>query len=141
MYLTWVIATAAGAALGPTLGDVEAYGFEMAFPAVFLVMLKGMWERRPCRPSVAHSLALAGVMHLLLPGAWYVAAGAASGLVSAYAWEGRVLISVIAPAFVSDRPADLAALAITVFAATRVSLLPTVVIGVAAAGLFRHFAA
>jgi uncharacterized membrane protein len=54
---------------------------------------------------------------------------------------GCVLISVIAPAFVSDRPADLAALVITVFAATRVSLLPTVVIGVAAAGLFRHFAA
>ncbi|MBV6670064.1 AzlD family protein [Xanthomonas euvesicatoria pv. alangii] len=51
---------------------------------------------------------------------------------------GCVLISVIAPHFVSDRPADLIALAITLVTATRLSLLPTVVIGVAAAGLLRH---
>jgi uncharacterized membrane protein len=54
---------------------------------------------------------------------------------------GCVLISVIAPAFVSDRPADLAALAVTVLAATRLSLLPTVLVGVAAAGLLRHLGA
>ena len=46
-----------------------------------------------------------------------------------------IAISVIAPHFVSDRPADLAALAITLFAATRLPLLATVVIGVCAAGL------
>lgn len=51
---------------------------------------------------------------------------------------GCVLISVIAPYFVSDRPGDLVALAITVVAATRLSMLPTVVIGVAASGLLRH---
>lgn len=51
---------------------------------------------------------------------------------------GCVLISVIAPHFVSSNPADLAALAITVVAATRLSMLPTVVIGVAAAGVLRH---
>lgn len=52
---------------------------------------------------------------------------------------GCVLISVIAPYFVSDRPADLIALAITALAATRFSLLPVVVIGITAAGFFRHF--
>lgn len=51
---------------------------------------------------------------------------------------GCVLVSVIAPAFVSDHPADLLALAITVFAATRLSILPTVLIGIASAGLLRH---
>ncbi|RQS71578.1 AzlD family protein [Burkholderia sp. Bp8963] len=51
---------------------------------------------------------------------------------------GCVLISVIAPAFVSSRPADLAALAITLLAATRLSILPTVTIGVVAAGVLRH---
>jgi len=51
---------------------------------------------------------------------------------------GCVLISVIAPAFVSRNPADLLALAITLFAATRLSMLPTVLIGVASAGLLRH---
>jgi len=50
---------------------------------------------------------------------------------------GCVLISVIAPDFVSRNLADLAALAITVLAATRLSMLPTVVIGVASAGVLR----
>lgn len=51
---------------------------------------------------------------------------------------GCVLISVIAPDFVSDKPADLIALAITLAAATRLPMLPTVLIGVAAAGVLRH---
>ncbi|MCA8223471.1 MULTISPECIES: AzlD family protein [Burkholderia] len=51
---------------------------------------------------------------------------------------GCVLISVIAPAFVSTRPADLLALGITIVAATRLSILPTVAIGVVAAGVLRH---
>lgn len=51
---------------------------------------------------------------------------------------GCVLISVIAPDFVSEKPADLIALAITVFAATRFSMLPTVLIGIASAGLCRY---
>ncbi|WP_308923218.1 AzlD family protein [Janthinobacterium sp. J1-1] len=52
---------------------------------------------------------------------------------------GCVLISVIAPAFVSEQPANLLALAVTVLAAMRFSLLPTVMIGVAATGLLRHW--
>lgn len=51
---------------------------------------------------------------------------------------GSVLISVIAPVFVSGRPADLIALALTLLAATRIHLLPTVMIGVASAGLLRQ---
>lgn len=52
---------------------------------------------------------------------------------------GCVLISVIAPSFVADQPADLIALAITLAVATRQSLLPTVLIAVASAGLLRYF--
>ncbi|MER8464617.1 AzlD family protein [Mesorhizobium sp. M1409] len=51
---------------------------------------------------------------------------------------GCVLISVIAPAFVSRNPADLLALGITLAAATRLSMLPTVLIGISSAGLLRH---
>lgn len=51
---------------------------------------------------------------------------------------GCVLIAVIAPKFVSEQPADLIALAVTLIAATRLSLLPTVLIGIAAAGVLRH---
>ena len=54
------------------------------------------------------------------------------------ATPGCVLISVIAPHFVSNRPADLLSLAITLLAATRRSVLPTILIGVASAGVLRH---
>ena len=54
---------------------------------------------------------------------------------------GCVLISVIAPHFVANRPADLLALAITLAAAARLSILATIVIGVASAGLLRYFLA
>lgn len=50
---------------------------------------------------------------------------------------GCVLISVIAPDFASRNPADLLALAITLVAATRFSMLPTVLLGVIAAAAFR----
>lgn len=51
---------------------------------------------------------------------------------------GCVLISVIAPAFVSDNPANLLALVITLLTAMRLSILPTVIIGILATGLLRH---
>jgi predicted branched-subunit amino acid permease len=55
----------------------------MAFTAVFLVLLRGMWKgMKPCRPWLV-SLLVAALVYKLVPGAWYVAAGALSGLASA----------------------------------------------------------
>ena len=51
---------------------------------------------------------------------------------------GCVLIAVIAPYFVSPRPANLVALALTVAAATRLPMLATIVVAVASVGLLRH---
>ena len=50
---------------------------------------------------------------------------------------GCVLISVIAPYFVRDNPADMIAIIITLIAASRFSLLPTVAISMASAALLR----
>lgn len=51
---------------------------------------------------------------------------------------GCVLITVIAPHFVTSNPADLLALAISLLAAMRFSLLPVVVISVASTALLRY---
>ncbi len=51
---------------------------------------------------------------------------------------GCVLISVIAPVFVSGRAADLIALGLTLAAASRLALLPTVLLAIGSAGLARH---
>ena len=50
---------------------------------------------------------------------------------------GCVLISVIAPYFVKDNPADLIAIVITLLAASRFSLLPTVAISMASSACLR----
>ncbi|TGQ71559.1 MAG: AzlC family ABC transporter permease [Mesorhizobium sp.] len=89
MYVTWVAFTTAGALLGPMLGNVEPYGFDMAFPAVFLVLMRGMWKGfRAARPWLV-SLVVAALVYLVVPGAWYVAAGAVSGLVAAWLMAGK----------------------------------------------------
>lgn len=51
---------------------------------------------------------------------------------------GCVLISVIAPHFVSNKPHELIAIALIVLAASRFSMLPTVLIGVISSGLFGY---
>ncbi|UCI24663.1 AzlD family protein [Mesorhizobium sp. B2-8-5] len=90
--------------------------------------------------TVLAILAMAGVTYLTRIGGYVVlrnhTLGPRATAVMAAA-PGCVLISVIAPDFVSRNPADLAALAITVLAATRLSMLPTVVVGVASAGVLR----
>lgn len=51
---------------------------------------------------------------------------------------GCVLIAVIAPHFVSDKPHELIALAITLFAASKLSMLPTVLIAVVSTGILGY---
>ncbi|MBZ9719376.1 AzlD family protein [Mesorhizobium sp. M7A.F.Ca.CA.001.09.2.1] len=84
---------------------------------------------------------MAGVTYLTRIGGYVVLRNRTLGARATAVMEaapGCVLISVIAPAFVSKSPADLLALAVTLAAATRFSMLPTVLIGVSAAGLLRH---
>ncbi|NIF27507.1 AzlD family protein [Pantoea sp. Tr-811] len=50
---------------------------------------------------------------------------------------GCVLIAVIAPKFVSGHPADLIALGLTVFAATRYSFFPVVVFAIVVTAALR----
>ena len=86
IYFAWVGATTLGAAIGPVLGDLNTYGFDMAFPAVFLVLIAGMWKgARAARPWLL-SLVVAALTYLFVPGAWYVMAGALSGIAAAAYW-------------------------------------------------------
>lgn len=88
LYVVWVVFTTVGALIGPVLGDVESYGFDMAFPAVFLVLVRGMWKGlRPALPWFV-SLGVAGFTYAHVPGAWYVPAGAVCGLVVAWMMAG-----------------------------------------------------
>ncbi|MGE8682946.1 MAG: AzlC family ABC transporter permease [Acinetobacter sp.] len=84
LYLMWIGFTTLGAVIGPILGDVQRFGFDMAFPAVFLVLLRGMWKGfKAARPWLV-SLIAAALAYLYLPSGWYVPIGAVSGIISAF---------------------------------------------------------
>lgn len=84
MYTTWIGFAALGAAVGPMFGDVAAWGFGMAFPAVFLVLLRGLWKGFAAARPWLVSLIAAAATCLTFEGPWYVPAGALSGLLTAY---------------------------------------------------------
>ncbi len=88
-YLAWILFTTFGAVFGPMMGDLRPYGFDMAFPAVFLVLLASMWKGFSAARPWLVSLVVAACTYLLVPGAWYVAAGAVSGLIAAYLLAGE----------------------------------------------------
>ena len=84
LYASWLCFTVLGALIGPAMGDIERWGFDMAFPAVFLVLLRGMWKGLgPAVPWLV-SLVVAAGTHLAVPGAWYVPAGAGMGILAAW---------------------------------------------------------
>ena len=83
LYGTWVLFTTLGAVVGPLIGDVKEFGFDMAFPAVFFVLLKGMWKNVRSSLPWAVSLVVALLTYVYVPGAWYVLAGALSGILAA----------------------------------------------------------
>jgi 4-azaleucine resistance transporter AzlC len=84
LYATWVVFTAIGGAIGPVFGDARIWGLDMAFPAIFLVLLRGFWTGVAAARPWLVSLVVAIATYALVPGAWYVPAGALSGLAAAF---------------------------------------------------------
>ncbi|NBB49212.1 branched-chain amino acid ABC transporter permease [Rhizobium sp. CRIBSB] len=83
-YLGWVASSLAGALFGALIGDIAVYGLDFAFPAVFIVLLTGFWKGTETGLVLAASGLAAITVHALVPGAWYIAAGALAGLGAAF---------------------------------------------------------
>lgn len=83
LYVNWLALTVAGAALGKLVADPRALGFDFAFTAVFIGLVAGFWKGRPTLKITVASAVAAVVVHRLLPGAWYVIAGAGAGIATA----------------------------------------------------------
>ncbi len=89
LWVNWVAFTSVGALIDPALSDIRAWGFDMVFPAVFLVLMRGMWRGRSSALPWVTSLLVALVAWLWLPQGWYVPAGATGGLLVAYLSGGE----------------------------------------------------
>ncbi len=85
MWLVWSTASLLGAVIGRGLGDPSAFGFNFAFLAVFICILVGFWSNWRTGAVLASSGAVSALVYLLVPGAWYIIAGAFSGVAVAAA--------------------------------------------------------
>ncbi len=85
LYVVWIVCGFVGSFFGNMLGDVERFGFAMAFPAVFLVLIRGMWRGFQAAKPWLVSLMVAAIIYLILPnGGWHVILGSLAGLFYAY---------------------------------------------------------
>ena len=80
LYAAWSGGTLAGALAGQEFVDLNRWGLDFAFFAVFAALLAGMWSGWS---SVLVSLTSAGVAIAVahwLPGNWYILAGGLTGI-------------------------------------------------------------
>jgi predicted branched-subunit amino acid permease len=83
LYLVWLVSSIPGFLLAEQLTDPKKYGVDLVMPAFYAAMLVPAWKgpRRAVPWVVSGVVAL--VVHWLLPGWWFIIAGALAGAVSA----------------------------------------------------------
>lgn len=88
LWAIWTISTAPGYLLGAVLGSPEQFGLDLVMPIMFGVQSSSLWKtHRDTRNWViAGGVALA-TMHLV-PGQWYIIAGALAGMMAAAFIDG-----------------------------------------------------
>jgi predicted branched-subunit amino acid permease len=83
LWLVWIAATVPGHAAGALVTDPRRFGLDLVLPAFFAAMLVPMWRG----PRQASPWALAGAVAVgtsaLMPGWWFIIAGAAAGSIAA----------------------------------------------------------
>ena len=91
LFASWQLFTVVGTFVGGLIAEPERYGFDFAFPAIFIALVVGFWKGWRTGPVVAVAGLVAVVVHALVPGAWYVIAGALAGILAA------VAVDMVAP--------------------------------------------
>lgn len=93
LFCCWQGGTVTGTFLGALITDPEKWGFDFAFPAIFIALALGFWRgARRTAPVMAASALTAVLVHHAVAGAWYVSAGALAGIAAA------VLVDLVHPA-------------------------------------------
>ncbi|MBB5052976.1 putative branched-subunit amino acid permease [Afipia massiliensis] len=83
LYVLWFVSSLPGYLLAGQLSDPKKYGVDLVVPAFYAAMLVPAWKgpRRAIPWAVSGVVALA--VHWLVPGWWFIIAGAVSGAISA----------------------------------------------------------
>lgn len=82
LWIFWILPTIAGYLFGGLIPQPERFGLDLILPIFFVAMLVPLWRgvRRAIPWAVAGGVALA--VQALVPGFWFIIAGALSGAVA-----------------------------------------------------------
>jgi 4-azaleucine resistance transporter AzlC len=83
LWPVWFSFSALGAKLGESIGDTTRFGLDFAFAAMFIAVLAGFWKGTRTALILATSAAIAVVVKLYVPGAWYIILGGIAGMLVA----------------------------------------------------------
>ncbi|GEO14425.1 transporter [Microvirga aerophila] len=82
LYVVWLGATLAGYFAGAFVPDPRRFGLDLVMPVFFSIMLVPLWKGvRPALPWLVAGL-VSLVVHALVPGYLFIAAGALAGVVA-----------------------------------------------------------
>lgn len=82
IYVIWIVSTAAGYALGTSIGDPHTFGIDMVMPAFFTAMLISMWRGARSSSGMLIGGGVAIAVDFVFGGLWYLIVGALAGSVA-----------------------------------------------------------
>lgn len=85
LYFNWLFWTGTGAIIGSVIDDPARYGFDFAFVAIFIVLVRGLARGHRDWVIWISAAAVSALVYHVFPGPFYVLAGALAGCVAALA--------------------------------------------------------
>lgn len=83
LYVSWIVWTVAGTAIGGLIADPAAWGFDFAFTAIFIGLIAAFWRGRSTGIVIAASAAIAVIVERYASGVWHIVAGGCAGIAAA----------------------------------------------------------
>lgn len=82
VFVAWISSTIVGVSAGGLIRDPARYGLDLAFVAVYIALLVGVWDGREDAVPVVVAGVVALVAWTVLPGNWYILVGGVVGSVA-----------------------------------------------------------
>ncbi|GAA0311959.1 transporter [Halarchaeum grantii] len=82
VFVAWVSATVLGVSVGGLIENPAKYGLDMAFIAVYIALLVGVWDGREDAVPVGIAALVALVASVIIAGNWHIIIGGLTGSIA-----------------------------------------------------------
>ena len=82
VFVAWISATILGVSIGGLIENPAKYGLDMAFIAVYIALLIGVWDGREDAVPVGIAALVALVTSVIIAGNWYIIIGGLTGSIA-----------------------------------------------------------